>query len=177
MLNNFINPFPILTTERLVLRKLTLNDEQAIFTLRTDKEINKYLDRPICNAIEDARKFIQAVNENIDTNKALYWAITLANNNVLVGTICLFGFSKEHKNCEIGFELLPSYQSQGTMTEAVEKVMYYAFNTLQVETIEAFVHQNNQPSIKLLEKFSFINSHKTDAENPALIGYSIVHNS
>lgn len=170
---NVINPFPILTTERLVLRKLSLNDEQAIFTLRTDIEVNKYLDRPICNSVDDARKFIQTVNTNIDNNKAFYWAITLANNNVLVGTICLFGFSEEHKNCEIGYELLPNYQSQGIMTEAVEKVMDYALNTLQVQKIEAFVHQNNQPSIKLLEKFSFINSHKTDAENPALIGYSI----
>jgi ribosomal-protein-alanine N-acetyltransferase len=173
MLNNVINPFPILTTERLVLRKLTPNDEQAIFTLRTDMEVNKYLDRPICNNVEDARKFIQTINENIDNNKALYWAISLADNNILVGTICLFSFSKEHKNCEIGYELLPNYQAQGIMKEAVEKVMDYAFNTLQVKTIEAFVHRNNQPCIKLLEKFSFINSNKIDPENPALIGYTI----
>lgn len=173
MLNNVINPFPILTTERLILRKLTPTDEQVIFALRSNMEVNKYLDRPFCNSIEDARNFIDKINENINQNKAFYWAITLANKNILVGTICLFGFSEEHKNCEIGYELLPNYQSQGIMKEAVEKVMDYAFNTLQVETIEAFVHKNNLSSIKLLEKFSFISSNKTDPENPVLIGYSI----
>ena len=172
---NVINPFPILTTERLVLRKLSLNDEQAIFTLRTDIEVNKYLDRPICNSVDDARKFIQTVNTNIDNNKAFYWAITLANNNVLVGTICLFGFSEEHKNCEIGYELLTKFQGQGIMKEAVESVIDYAFHTLQVEKIEAFFHRDNQGSVKLLDKFSFENSNEVDEENPKLIGRYLIN--
>jgi len=43
MLNRTFTPFPILRTERLTLRQLEINDEQEIFTLRSDSEINKYL--------------------------------------------------------------------------------------------------------------------------------------
>ena len=87
--------FPILKTERLTLRQLVVNDEQEIFTLRSDSEINKYLDRKIANTIDDARNFINSVNENINKNDSLYWAITWSDRNIFVGTICLFGFSDE----------------------------------------------------------------------------------
>jgi ribosomal-protein-alanine N-acetyltransferase len=167
MLNRNFTPFPILTTERLTLRQLATADEQEIFTLRSDSEINKYLNRQPANTIDDARNFINKVNENIIKNDALYWAITLNDRNILVGTICLFGFSDETVNCEIGYELLTNFQGQGIMKEAAEKVIDYAFNRIQVRKIEAFLHRDNQKSIKLLEKLLFSNSNepvKTDAE-------------
>src|SRR6478752_7508351 len=106
MLNGTFTPFPVLTTERLTLRQLVIADEQEIFTLRSDGEINKYLNRQVSNTIEDARNFIKKVNENINKNDSLYWAITLGDRNILVGTICLFNFSNENGKCEIGYELL-----------------------------------------------------------------------
>ena len=175
MLNRTFTPFPILTTERLTLRQLVINDEQEIFTLRSDSEVNKYLDRQIANTIDDARNFINKVNENISKNDSLYWAITFSNKNILVGTICLFSFSDENDKCEIGYELLTNFQGQGIMKEAVENVIDYAFNTINLQKIEAFFHRDNQSSIKLLEKFSFRNSNETDKTNPDLICYYLTN--
>jgi ribosomal-protein-alanine N-acetyltransferase len=169
MLNRTFTPFPILTTERLTLRQLAINDEQEIFTLRSDSEINKYLDRQISNTIDDARNFINKIIKN----DSLYWAITLSDKNGLIGTVCLFGFSDENYKCEIGYELLTNFQGQGIMKEAVEKVIDYAFNTIKVKKIEAFLHKDNQSSIKLLEKCSFRNSNEPDNTNPDLICYHL----
>src|SRR6476620_7676842 len=144
MLNRTFTSFPILATERLTLRQLVISDEQEIFTLRSDNEINKYLDRQISNTIDDARNFINKVNENINKGDALYWAITLSGKNILVGTICLFGFSDENYKCEIGYELLTNFQGQGIMSEAVKKVIDYAFNIIRVQKIKAFCHRHNQ---------------------------------
>jgi ribosomal-protein-alanine N-acetyltransferase len=171
MLNGTFTPFPILTTERLTLRQLVINDEQEIFTLRSDSEINKYLDRQISNTIDDARDFINKITRS----DSLYWAITLSDKNVLIGTICLFGFSDENYKCEIGYELLTNFQGQGIMKEAVEKVIDYAFNTIKVKKIEAFMHRDNLSSIKLLEKFSFRNSNEPDNTNPDLICYYLTN--
>jgi ribosomal-protein-alanine N-acetyltransferase len=168
-------PFPILTTERLTLRQLIINDEQEIFTLRTDSEINKYLNRQLSNTIDDARNFINKVNENITKNDSLYWAITLSDKNILIGTICLFSFSDENDRCEIGYELLTNFQGQGIMKEAVEKVIDYAFNTIKVQKIEAFFHKKNQRSIKLLKKFSFKDSNEPDKTDPDLIYYHLTN--
>ena len=175
MLIRTFTPFPILKTERLTLRQLVVNDEQEIFTLRSDREINKYLDRQLSKTIEDARNFINKVNESINKNDSLYWAITLSDKNKLIGTICLFGFSDDNCKCEIGYELLRNFQGQGIMKEAMEKVIAYAFNTIKVKKIEAFLHRDNQSSIKLLEKFSFRNSNEPDKKNPDLICYHLTN--
>ena len=173
MINRSFTPFPILATERLILRQLIIDDEQEIFSLRSDGEINKYLDRQVSNTIEDARNFIKKVNENINKNDSLYWAITLGDRNILVGTICLFNFSNENGKCEIGYELLTNFQGQGIMKEAAEKVIDYAFNTIKVQKIEAFLHRDNQRSINLLEKLLFRNPSESDKTNPELICYHL----
>ena len=175
MLNRTFTHYPILKTERLTLRQLIINDEQEIFTLRSDSEINKYLDRQICNTIDDARNFINKITENINKYDSLYWAITFSGKNILVGTICLFSFSDENDKCEIGYELLTNFQGQGIMKEAAEKVIDYAINTLKVKIIEAVLHKDNQSSIKLLKKFSFRNSGEPDKTNPDLICYHLTN--
>lgn len=171
MLNRIFTPFPILTTGRLTLRPLVIADEQEIFTLRSDREINKYLGRQLSNTIDDARDFINKINENINKNDSVYWAITLGDRNLLVGTICLFSFSDEDGKCEIGYELLTNFQGQGIMKEAAEKVIDYAFNTIKVQKIEAIFHRDNQRSVNLLEKLLFKNSNEPDKTNPELICY------
>jgi [ribosomal protein S5]-alanine N-acetyltransferase len=93
---------------------------------------------------------------------------------MLVGTICLYNFSEERFSCEIGFELLQDFQRQGIMKEAAEKVIDYTFNiTIQVQRIDAYLHKDNQSSIKLLEKLSFLNSNNIDEIHTNLISYHL----
>ena len=65
MTNINFTPFPILTTERLTLRQLSIDDRQKIFALRSDKEINKYLDTQVSKTVEDAINFNNTINDNI----------------------------------------------------------------------------------------------------------------
>jgi RimJ/RimL family protein N-acetyltransferase len=175
MLNRTFTPFPILKTGRLTLRQLAIHDEQEIFTLRSDNEINKYLDRKRAKTIDDARSFINKIGENINKNDSVYWAITFSDKNILIGTICLFGFSDENDKCEIGYELLTNFQGQGIMRDPLKKVIDYAFNTIKVKKIEAFFRRDNQSSIKLLEKFSFRDSNEPDKTDPDLIYYHLIN--
>ena len=158
--------FPILTTERLTLRQLSTDDQQDIFALRSDPEINKYLGRKPSKTIEDAINFINIVNDNIQKDESIYWVITLTKTKAFVGTICLFGFSNENNKCEIGYELLVNFQGQGIMKEATEKVIDYAFQAIGIRKIEAFTHKGNRNSTRLLEKLHFIKSIEVDQEDP-----------
>ena len=56
--------FPILTTERLTLRQLSKSDSEAILQLRSNPEINKFLDRKPSKTLEDALNFIKNITEN-----------------------------------------------------------------------------------------------------------------
>lgn len=166
MTNRIFTPFPILITERLTLRQLLLKDAQDIFALRSDSEINKYLDRKPSKTIEDARSFIDNITENIKNNESIYWAITLTESRTFVGAVCLFEFSDKHNKCEIGYELLSNFQGKGIMREATSKVIEYSAQTIKVQTIEAFTHKNNQRSTKLLEKLEFKRSVEPDKTSP-----------
>jgi ribosomal-protein-alanine N-acetyltransferase len=154
MLNTFA-PFPVLQTERLSLRQLSVNDDKEIFALRSANQVNKFIDRQPSITIEDARKFIYKIAETVKQNEGIYWAIALTDNDSLIGTICLFNFSRENDQAEIGYELLPAFQGQGIMQEAISKVINFGFQVLGLKTIEAYTHLENKSSTKLLEKANF----------------------
>ena len=149
------NPFPVLKTKRLTLRQLISSDENEIFALRSNDNLNKYLDRQPGKSIDDAKIFIQTINENIKKNDSIYWAITLNSTDKLIGTICLFDFSEENLKVEIGYELLPGFQGQGIMQEAALKVIDYGLKDIGVNSIEAYTHFENRSSMRLLEKLNF----------------------
>jgi ribosomal-protein-alanine N-acetyltransferase len=173
MVNIMFKPFPILFTERLTLRQPLLTDGKEIFVLRSDSEINKYLDRQVCKTVGDAKNFIVKVTENINNNESLYWAITLNNKNILVGTICLFSFSTKKNKCEVGYELLTDFQGQGIMQEALKKVIDHAFNMLKIQIIEASCHKDNYRTIQLLEKCSFKNCYKPEKTSNDLLYFRL----
>ncbi len=170
-------PFPILSTERLTLRQLSIDDRQNIFALRSNKEINKYLDRQASKTIEDAVSFINNINDNTKKNSSIYWVITLTKTKTFAGTICLFDFSSEKSSCEIGYELMTKFQGQGIMKEAAEKVIDYAFQVLQFQKIIAFTHSGNQQSIKLLMKLNFKKSAEAGKKNPGFSIFTLTHSN
>jgi [ribosomal protein S5]-alanine N-acetyltransferase len=175
MLSNILSTFPTLTTQRLTLRQPLESDVQEIFLLRSNTIVNKYLDREPTETVEEALSFIRKVNDNFKNNAGVYWAITKTDNEKLVGTICLFNFSDEDKKCEIGYELLPDYQGQGIMNEALEKIIAFTFHTLGLQTIDAFTHKDNQSSTKLLQKFNFAETSIIDDANPNLIAFRLTN--
>jgi ribosomal-protein-alanine N-acetyltransferase len=149
------SPFPVLKTERLTLRQLRSSDDKEIFALRSNTIVNKYLERKPSKSIDDAKNFIQAINENIRRNDSIYWAITLNSIDKLIGTICLFGFSDDHCKAEIGYELLPNFQRKGIMQEAISKVVHFGFQHAGLNSIEGYTHSKNQSSTRVLEKLNF----------------------
>lgn len=164
---------PVLTTQRLTLRQVSVSDVHEIFLLRSDTLVNKYLNRKKSKTLQDALEFIEGIHKS----SLSYWAIVEKEHEKLIGTICLFDISAALKKCEIGYELLTPYQRKGMMREAAEKVIEYALHTLGLETVEAYTHQDNQSSINLLEELNFKSIDSVEAKNSPLILFrlSTVH--
>ena len=147
--------FPVLTTERLILRRLELNDAAEITKLRSDERVNQYLDRPKTTTIDDAVEFINKIINGIKKEGSYYWIICLRDNSKLAGTICLWNIDKENSRAEVGYELLPASQGKGLAQEALSEIIDYALNVLKFKTIVAYPHAANERSTKLLEKNNF----------------------
>ena len=155
LLLNF-NPFPSLSTERLNLRRISDEDEKEIFFLRSDKEMLQFLDRDPAQSIDEARNWIRTLNEAIDDNQSIAWAIALKNDPKLIGTITLWNVQKEHHRAEIGYALHSQFQGRGLMQEALTVVLDYGFHTLKLHSVEANVNPGNTRSIQLLERNLFV---------------------
>jgi ribosomal-protein-alanine N-acetyltransferase len=148
-------PFPTLITNRLQLRKLSVEDAHILAALRSNDIVNQYLNRPKKITAEEATEFINKTNSKIENNELLYWAITLKSSDTLIGTTCLFNFSTEKDKAEIGYELHPDFHGKGLMNEAISRVINYGFSVLNVRTIIALTKPGNLDSVRLLTKNNF----------------------
>lgn len=168
--------FPVLKTERLTLKQLCDNDKEAIFLLRSNEQVNKYIDRPQQQSVDEATAFINKINMAIEQNQSVYWAIFFQDKAELVGTICLWNFTDDHQTADLGYELIPTFQRLGIMNEAIIAVLQFAFEKIDLKTIVAYVHKDNNSSTKLLEKNGFKwEVDKIDEENLNNLIYSLRH--
>jgi ribosomal-protein-alanine N-acetyltransferase len=148
-------PFPILHTERLLLRPPEPADAERISLLRSDEAVNRYLDRPRKTTIEDADAFIKKINAGVNGHQSMYWVICLQADNQLVGTICYWNIVPEKAQADIGFELLPAFQGKGIMQEALEKMIAFGWEKIGLQKIVGITAVANEASRKLLEKNNF----------------------
>lgn len=156
MLEINFTPFPILETDRLILRRLSAEDVLEIFALRSDKEVMKYIPRPLAKSIEDAQAHIALIDEKIESNEGINWAITLKDNHKLIGIIGHYRIKPEHFRAEIGYMLLPEYHGQGIISEAIKEVVNYGFEMMKLHSIEAIIDPENLASEKVLQKNGFV---------------------
>ncbi|MBK7378301.1 MAG: GNAT family N-acetyltransferase [Ignavibacteriales bacterium] len=170
--------FRELTTGRLTLRKLRLSDDKELYAIRSNDGVNKYLERSPAASIDEAQLFIKKINDGIDNNGWIYWAIALKDDDKVIGTICIWNISSEDASGEIGYELKPEFQGRGFMSEAIKKVIDFGFNDMRLKSLEAFTHKENLPSIKLLERnnfkrnYLFEQKHKEELQKRNTIIYS-----
>jgi ribosomal-protein-alanine N-acetyltransferase len=156
MLEVNFTPFPTITTERLILRKATLDDAPEILFLRSDPRVLKYIDRAPAQSIDEAINWLQVVIDASDNNIGISWNITLKGADKTIGNIALWRLIKEHYRAEIGYVLHPDHHGKGIMDEAMKAVIDYAFKTMKLHSIEANTNPENKASQNVLERNGFV---------------------
>ena len=89
------------------------------------------------------------------TDESITWGITTKESDVLIGSICLWNFSKDKKTAEVGYALDPEFQRRGIMSEALKAILDYGFNQRGFETIEAYTDYRNMSSKTLLKDMDY----------------------
>ncbi|SHL22623.1 GNAT family N-acetyltransferase [Flavobacterium chilense] len=156
MLQFNFTPFPVLDTERLLLRRITDEDVNEVFELRSNPETMKYIPRPLVKNSEDALEHIAMIEDKIITNMGINWGITLKDNSKLLGIIGYYRLQPENYRAEIGYILLPEFHGKGIIPEAVNRLITYGFEDLNLHSIEAIIDPENYASEKVLQKCGFV---------------------
>jgi len=156
MLTLSFNPFPILESNRLLLRAVTPEDVNEVYELRSNPETMKFIPRPLVTSTEMALEHIDMIAKKIENNEGINWAITLKGNPKLLGIIGHYRIQPENYRSEIGYMILPQYQNKGITSEAIHLLLDYGFNHLNFHSVEAIIDPRNHASAKVLEKNGFV---------------------
>jgi ribosomal-protein-alanine N-acetyltransferase len=155
MLTINYQPFPILESERLVFRQLKDSDAPEVFKLRSNPENMKYIPRPLLKNEEEALAMIHMMNGKIAENTDINWAVCIKNTDKIIGFMGFYRTQPENFRTEIGYMILPEYEGNGYVTEAVKTMLNYAFNTVGFHSVDAVIDPDNIGSEKVLLKNGF----------------------
>jgi ribosomal-protein-alanine N-acetyltransferase len=147
--------FPILETSRLRLREIVDEDCNAIFAIRGDYQVTKYNIGEAYTDIEQVIALIQIMTRLYEEQEEIRWGITLKPDDTVIG-MCGFNYwHRVDKRASVGFDLNRKFWRRGIMREALEAVLDFGFEQMQVNRIEADASSENQASLKLLQSLNF----------------------
>jgi [ribosomal protein S5]-alanine N-acetyltransferase len=147
--------FPILETDRLILREITEEDAEDLFINFSNAEVMKHYGSEPLENIEEARGLVHSFHNGFNEGKGMRWGIQLKNNKSLLGTVGFHAVSLKHRRAEIGYELNPTYWGKGLAKEAIGKAVEYGLIEMNLERIGAIVFLENTTSNELLIKLGF----------------------
>jgi len=156
MLNTVFDPFPELSTERLLLREVTPNDAAELFAFRSDPWVMRYIDRPRMTHIGEAEQMIASYRDLKEKGSAVTWGITLHGSAKIVGVTSIWHIQHEHYRAEVGYLLGRDHSGKGIMSETLTATLHYGFKIMGLHSMEALVNPGNKASIGVLEKKGFI---------------------
>lgn len=157
MLKLNYSSFPVLETERLVLREHHTDDVDKLFAMRTNEEVMRYIDRPRPNTPEDVKLFINTFNDGFLQQKNLAWVIALKDEpHEMIGSIGYWRLDLANHRAEIGYMLHPAFWRKGMISEALEKTISFGFEEMKLHSISANINTGNDASRQLLLKHGFV---------------------
>ena len=139
---------PTLKTERLILRKFTKNDFDAMYKIFSDVDVNKFLPWFPLKTIEDVKTFyIEQYDKKYKQEKAYNYAICLKEDNRPIGYINV----SMNESYDFGYGLSKELWNKGIITEA-GRVVIEQLREAGIPYITATHDINNPRSGKVMQK-------------------------
>ena len=120
----------MLTTERLILRKWTLEDAESLFEYARDPDVGPIAGWPAHQSIEESRNVIEQVFHGQEC-----YAVCEKGNNIAIGAVELMlnghtDMTNRDDECELGYWLGKPFWGKGYMPEAARELLRRGFEEL-----------------------------------------------
>lgn len=148
------NTFPVLESDRIILRQFIDSDLESVFSGLSNPEIIKYygISFETLEATKEQMTWFADLERN---EKGIWWAVCSKEDGRFLGAGGLNDLNKKDKKAELGFWLLPENWGKGYMSEAMPLIFDHAFNSIGLHRIEGFVYSKNANCKKALSKLDF----------------------
>ena len=149
-------PTPTLRTARLRLRPFTGADADAIFALQSNAYVLRYWDSPPWSERARADRFIAACGQLAEEGTGARLAIDRGSDEAFVGWCSLTRWNPDFRSAALTYCLGEDAWGHGYATEAGRALLQWAFDTLDLNRVQAEADTRNLASAHVLEKLGFV---------------------
>lgn len=149
-------PTPTLRTARLRLRPFTGADADDLFALHSSAHVLRYWDSPPWTERARAERFIAACERMAEEGSGARLAIDLAVDGAFIGWCSLTRWNPDYRSAAMGYCLTDWAWGHGYATEAGRALLQWAFDTLDLNRVQAETDTRNTASAHVLEKLGFV---------------------
>ncbi len=176
-----MNKTKTLETDRLILRKITIDDAEGLYkNWASDEQTNKYIGYKLHYNVEQTKKLIYKwISEYY--SGAIRWCVELKETHEIIGMIHATTNKLQDKSTQVGYSYGSKFWGNGYATEALEKVIAYLFENCDFYIVESVFYSWNEASGRVMEKAGMRKDaelrsraiHQETGERGSIIYYSI----
>jgi RimJ/RimL family protein N-acetyltransferase len=149
-------PTPTLHTDRLRLRPFTDADANALFAIHSDANVLRYWDSPPWSDRGRADRFIAICREMANEGTGARVAVDRLFDGTFIGWCGLVRWNPNYRSASLGYCFDDAAWGQGYATEAAWALLEWAFETLDLNRVQAETDTRNPASARVLEKIGFV---------------------
>jgi [ribosomal protein S5]-alanine N-acetyltransferase len=149
-------PTPTLRTARLQLRPFTNADADALFAPHSSAYVLRYWDAPPWTERARAERFIAACGRMAEEGSGARLAMDRVSDKAFIGWCQLTRWNPDHRSASTGYCLDDAAWGHGYATEAGRALLQWAFDTLDLNRVQAETDTRNAASARVLERLGFV---------------------
>ena len=152
MIDEVFRDLPTLETERMILRKLRMEDVPDVYAYASVPEVAEHVAWDTHTSIDDSKTFVSSVIEQYNNGLVSTWGIVEKQSGRVIGTCGFVYWNIDHARSEIGYAIGREYWGKGMMTEAARAMLEFGFRRMELNRIEARCEVPNIGSARVMEK-------------------------
>lgn len=143
-----------ITTPRLILKSITPAIIHELFNTKSREEIKSYF------GIDDTgfAHYKEMHEKGMETHRISIFVFLLIEKEtgLPIGECGFHTWAASHNRAEVFYNMRDeNSKRKGLMTEALKAVLEYGFTELKLHRIEALIAAENEPSLRLLQRYGF----------------------
>jgi RimJ/RimL family protein N-acetyltransferase len=147
---------PALQTARLRLRAFQDADADDLFALHSNAYVLRYWDAPPWTEPARAEKFLTTCRQMAQEGTGVRVAVDRLSDGAFLGWCTLNSWNPDFRSASLGYCYHEAAWGHGYATEAARALLRWAYDTLDLNRVQAEVDTRNIGSARVLEKLGFV---------------------
>lgn len=140
-----------ISTERLILRPLSIKDAESVFEYASDKETTKFMLWGCKNTIDEVKDFLTNSQNEWQKDFPNFYEFAITVDGKQIGAISAY-LNESKTEAELGWILNKLFQGKGYATEAALAIKTFLKNELHIKKIIAHCDEKNKASLNVMKK-------------------------